>query len=171
MSDKPIRFIWDGERLAPSSSFFARMCDDEFGAGEEVTMMRFEPRSDASHRHYFACINEAWQNLPDDMLEEYASPEHLRKKALIRCGYADERSIVCSSKAEALRVAAFVHGLDEYAIVVVRDATVRVFTPQSQAYRAMGKERFMASKDKVLDWVSQLIGTSVDDLQRGVHHA
>jgi len=169
--DRPIKFIWDRDRLIPASAFFSKLCDEQFGEGEEVTMQRYEPRSGASHNHYFATIAEAWANLPDDMVERFPTPEHLRKYALIKAGYSDCRTLVCSSRAEALRVAAFIGGGEEYLLVTVKDATVYEFRAQSQAYRAMGKARFQDSKDKTLDVISQMIGTSTDDLQKGVHHA
>jgi hypothetical protein len=75
-------------------------------------------------------------------LEEFPTAEVLRKKMLIRAGYADERSIVCASKAEAQRVAAFVKPMDEYAVVTVREAVVRVYTAQSQSIKAMGAKPF-----------------------------
>ena len=117
-----------------------------------------------SHRFYFASVNEAWKNLPEDMAERYPTSDHLRKWALIKAGYRDERSIVASSKAEALRIAAFIRPMDEYAVVVVREAVVRVYTAKSQSTRAMGKAEFGASKEKVLDILSAMIGTSRDAL-------
>jgi hypothetical protein len=171
MTDKPIRFIWDGEALRPDGMHFLRLCLKEFGEGEEVTMQRYEPRSMASHNHYFAQIGEAWQNLPDHLLERFPTAEHLRKYALIKAGYADHRSITCSSKAEAQRLAAFIKPMDEYALITVNDATVFVFTAQSQSMRAMGKEKFQASKDAVLTVISDIIGVSTDELERGTDHA
>ena len=118
-----------------------------------------------SHDHFFASVQEAYNNLPEDLADDFASPEHLRKWALIKAGYRDERSIVASSKAEALRIAAFIRPMDEFSVVVVREATVTQLTAKSQSLRAMGKVEFQRSKDAVFDVLAKLIGTSVDDLK------
>jgi hypothetical protein len=98
-------------------------------------------------------------NLPDHLAQQFTSPEALRKFALVRAGYADSRTIVASSKAEAQRMAAFVRPLDTFAVVTVSDAAVTVWAARSQSARAMGKRDFQESKDKVLDVIAALIGT------------
>lgn len=155
MTIPPLQFTWSGEVFTPLRPALA---DRHFVVGETYNLVEHFERSDASHRHYFAAVAEAWASLPDDLLPEYPSPEHLRKKMLVKAGFADERSIVCASKAEAQRVAAFVKPLDEYAVVVVKEAVVRIYTAQSQSYRAMGKMAFADSKEKVLDQISALLG-------------
>ena len=158
-------FDWDGDAMVPRSTFKKR-CDEEFVVGEIYRLEAREERSINSHRHYFACIHEAWMNLPEQIAEQYASSEHLRKKMLIRCGYADERSIVCASKAEAQRVAAFVKPIDDYAVVTVRDCVVRIYTAQSQSLKAMGKKEFGKSKEAVLDAIAALIDVTPEELRR-----
>lgn len=154
----PLTFRYEGEgNFAPASDYWARRADLAYVVGELYQMVPHEDRSQATHNHFFASIGNAWQNLPDAMLDEYPTAEHLRKKMLVKCGYADERSIVCASKAEAQRVAAFVKPIDEYAIVVVREAVVRVYTAQSQNTRAMGKKAFQESKQAVLDAIDALL--------------
>ena len=155
----PIPFTWDGESMIPAKRF-ARICDRAFVIGQEYPMIVHEERSAASHSHYFACLAECWRNLPDAIAEGFPTVEHLRKKALIKCGYADERSIVAASKAEALRVAAFVRPMDEYAVVLVSECVVKVFTAQSQSMRAMGRKVFQKSKDDVLAYAASLIGVT-----------
>ena len=145
-------------------SGFQRQADQLFVIGETYRLAPVEDRSAASHRHYFAAINEAWQNLPEGMADEYPTPEHLRKAALIRAGYRDERSIVCANRAEALRVAAFIKPMDEYALVATSETVVRVYTAQSQSVRAMGKAEFQKSKDAVLDALAAMIGVTTRDL-------
>lgn len=152
--------------MVPASQYWAKRADEAFVVGETYKLVEHHDRSQSSHNHYFACLAEAWQTLPEHLLEEYPTVEHLRKKMLIRCGYADERSIVCASKAEAQRVAAFIKPMDSYAIVTVREAVVRVYTAQSQAMKAMGAKVFQESKTKVLDAVADLLGVERDQLGR-----
>ena len=120
---------------------------------------RLAQRTQASHNHQFAEIADMWVTLPEWLADApYAqSPETLRKHALIATGHCDVAIIDAGSKAAAERVAASMapmatraHG---YAIVKADGPLVRVFTPHSQSYRAMGKERFNASKSDCLDWI------------------
>lgn len=161
----PLLCRWDGEHFTPAGPHWARMADKHFVVGALYPLEAREDRSVASHRHFFAAVNEAWQNLPDDLAARFPSPDHLRKWALIKSGYRDERSIVCASKAEAQRVAAFVKPIDGFAVVIVSAAVVTLYTAKSQSVRAMGKEEFGKSKDAVLDALATLIGTSADELR------
>jgi hypothetical protein len=155
----PVVCNWDGDAFVPQPRF-ARVCDKAFTIGEDYPLVVHENVSAATRGHYFACLAECWRNLPEDVAERFPSVEHLRKFALIKSGYADERSIVCASKAEAQRVAAFVRPMDEYAVIVVSESVVKVFTAQSQSQRAMGKATFQASKDAVLAYAASLIGVA-----------
>ncbi|WP_188260825.1 hypothetical protein [Azospirillum tabaci] len=154
----PIPFRWEGDCFTPMPGFGKR-CDELFVVGQAYRLVEQEDRSAASHRHYFACINTAWENLPERLSADFPTPDHLRRFALIRAGYADSRTLVASSKAEAVRLAAFVKPMDSYAVVVVTDATVTVWTARSQSAKAMGKKDFQESKDAVLDVIAGLIGT------------
>lgn len=158
-SPPPLSFRYEGEgEWKPSSKFVASRADGAYVIGMDYILVPHEPRSQRSHNHFFAAVKNAWDNLPDHMLMEYPTTEHLRKKALIKKGYADERSVVCASKAEAQRVAAFVKPMDEYAIVVPVGSVVKVYTAQSQSMRAMNKEVFQKSKTDVLDFIDDLLG-------------
>ena len=164
----PMAFSWDGEVMRPRHS---RLADRHFVVGQDYMLEERQDRSQRSHDHYFACLAEVWQNLPDALAERFPTPDHLRKWALIRCGYADERSIVCASHAEALRIAAYVGQFDEYAVVLAKGATVTAWTAKSQSMRAMGRKAFQESKDKVLDFVAGLIGTTRGDLAKNAGEA
>lgn len=154
----PIPFVWEGDVFRPLPGF-AKVCDREFVVGMRYRLAEEQDRSAASHRHYFACINTAWENLPEHLAAEFPTPDHLRRYALIKAGYADRRTLVASSKAEAVRLAAFVKPMDSYAVVTVSDATVTVWTARSQSVKAMGKAEFLASKDAVLSILAEMIGT------------
>lgn len=163
MNAQPIPCMWNGQAFEPLPSF-RRKTAESFGAGEVVTLAPVEDRSAASHRHYFASINEVWRSLPEDLAAQFGSPEHLRKAALIRAGYRDERSVVCASKAEAQRVAAFIKPMDEYAVVSVSGTAVVCLTAKSQSMRAMGKTVFAESKDAVLNALAEMLGVSVGSI-------
>lgn len=153
----PLLYTWNGEAMQPLPRF-AKEADKRFVIGERYSLDEIQERSHKSHAHYFACIGNAWSSLPDHIAEKFPSAEHLRKYALIRTGFRDERSIACSSKAEALRLAAFIKPMDEFAIVTVSGPLVSVYTAKSQSCRAMGKHDFQKSKDAVLAFLDELLG-------------
>lgn len=138
----------------------AKRADAELVIGQRYGVEVIEERSEASHKQFFAAVNEIWKNLPDDLAAEFPSAEALRKRALIVAGFRDERTIACSSRAEALRLAAFIRPMDDFALVVVSGSLVSVYTAQSQSKKAMGKERWEASKVAVFDKLAEMIGTS-----------
>jgi hypothetical protein len=119
-------------------------------------------RSHARHRAYFASLNEAWSSLAVD---DFPTPEHLRKFSLIRTGFYDERVLVCKTAAEAERAAAFMRPLDGFAVVIRDDNLVRVETAKSQSYKTMGRDEFYRSMDAVLDYVAGLLGVPKDVLE------
>lgn len=163
-----LAFQWDGEAMVPRHP---KLADRHYVIGEVYQLEIREDRSAASHRHYFAAIKETHDNLPDEIAERLPTPEHLRKFALIRKGYRDERTIVCASKAEALRIASFIRPMDDFAIVTTDGATVTAWTAKSQSVRAMPRGEFQKSKDDVLDFLAGLIGTSPDELARHAEQA
>lgn len=158
-----IVYTWDGEAMQALPRF-AKVADKQFVVGEQYRMEAVEERSLISHRHYFAQLHEDWLNLPEDISEDFPTQEHLRKWALIKTGYADKQSIVCSSKEEAMKVAAFIEPMDVYAVVTVEGCVVTKYNAQSQSVKAMGKEKFQKSKSDVLDYVSAMIGVSKEQL-------
>lgn len=158
MTAPPIPMVYEGDGVFRALPAYRARAAELYGQGEIVAMVPHEERSSASHAHYFAVIREAWLSLPEDRTAEFPTPESLRKKALIKAGFRDERTIVCASHAEALRVAAFIRPIDEYSIVSVAGSTVVQLTAKSQSMKAMGKETFQASKDGVLGVLADLCG-------------
>lgn len=151
-----ILFRWNGEAMEPLPRFH-NIVNATYTVGEVYRMDVHEQRSLVSHNHYFATLEDIFQTLPEAADERIKSADHMRKFALIRCGYRDEKSIVCSSKAEARRIAAFVQPMDDYAIVVVQAAMVVVWTAKSQSMKAMGKAQFQKSKEDVLGYCQGLL--------------
>src|SRR6185312_13137871 len=149
MTTEPILTTWDGTGFVPERRHTKR-CDAEFVCGERYFVEPIAPRNMAAHRFYFAALRDAWINLPEDQAERFGSPEALRKYALVMTGFRDERTFVAASKAEAFRLAAFMRPMDDTAVISVREAVVRCWTPKSQSVKAMGKTDFYRSKDDVL---------------------
>lgn len=165
-TDRPILCRWDGENLTPANLYWATLADKQFVIGEQYAMTPYEDRTDASHRHQFAFIREAWLQMPERLTELYPSPTHLRKRALIEAGYYDETIVDAGTNAAALRVASAFRAREEFAHVVVRGPLVAIRSAKSQSRRAMNRETFQASKTAIMDVVAQMIGVQPEDLGR-----
>lgn len=167
---RPTYCTWDGDAFVPLKRF-AHLCDKEFVVGEIYPLVVHEERSANSHNHYFASLQEAWKNLPEQAAERFPSPEHLRKRALVDAGYYDEEIIDCGSNKIAPTVGAAIRKRDDFAIIFIRDQFVIVRTAKSQSMRAMGKKVFQESKDKVLDIAWRLCGLTPQEASKHVGKA
>lgn len=162
----PITFRWNGEAMEPATGFWFAKANKEFVVGETYPMVEHHEASGKSRGHYFASIADAHGNLPDEMLDAYPTKEHLRKKALIFKGWREERLHPCRTEGEAQRLAAFVKPMDDFAVITVRDAVVRVWTAKSQSAKAMGAKDFQRSKQDVLDFCDDLLGVERGETAR-----
>ena len=142
----------------------------DLAQGELVTVIIERGRSLNSHRHQFAFVREAWQNLPEPLQSApwAETPETMRKHALIATGFHQSYTLDCGANATALRVKAALvtaeakaHG---YALAQVRGPVVTVWTPESQSIRAMGGKRFQESKTAIMGWIAAQIGVNPEQL-------
>ena len=165
-------------RLTPETQLRPLMQSDatallgQVSVGQTVFLTIDHPRSLASHGHQFAWLADAWASLPESLMDApyAASPDALRKHALIATHFCQVEVIDVGSKAGAARVAEALHrhasAAHGYAIKTVRGPVVTIYTPESQSMRAMGSERFNASKRAVLEWVAKLLETTPEALER-----
>lgn len=165
--ERPIWFSWDGDNMI---CLQPKLADKNYVVGEKYILVPFEDRSEASHKHQFAWLREAWRQLPEDIADLYPNPDILRKKALVDAGYYNETIVDAGSNAAAIRVASAFQGLGDFAVIFVRGHFVIRRTAKSQSRRKMNKQEFDDSKNKVLEIVSQMIGVSPDELQRNSGH-
>jgi hypothetical protein len=163
----PQHFTWSGATMVP---LHPRRAEQHFKTGERYTLARYEERSSASHNHEFAWLDEAWASLPENLAERFQSPEALRKWALIRAGFSHSSTLDCESRAEAMRVAAFLRPMDELAVVIVQGTTVTRYIAMSQSKRAMGATKFYKSKDAIIEVIARMIDVSPQTL-KGVQAA
>lgn len=161
---RPVAFVWTDEGVMKPTH--PRIADREYVVGERYALVQFEDRSIASHNHEFAFVRDAWLNLPEKYAQQYPSPEHLRKRALIDAGFYDETIVDAGTKSAAIRVAAAMQSIDTFALVFVRDQFVIRRTAKSQSRRAMKKNEFQRSKDAILEIISEMIGTKPSELVR-----
>ncbi len=161
----PILCVWTGEAFQPRMAFMGR-CNEELVVHEFYRVEIRHERSHQSHNHYFACIHQAWLNVPDDQADRWPTEDHLRKWALIQAGYRDVRSIVADSNAQAHRIATLIRQVDDFSVVVVSGHAVEVLTAISQKRRAMDRKEFQASKDAVLAILAKLVKVNQTQLEQ-----
>jgi hypothetical protein len=162
-------FEWRDNKMVPLQRFH-NTCLAQFEEGGRYPLVPQLSRSRRSHNHYFAAVEDAFNNLPGDD-ERWPSAEHLRKWCLIKAGYRDERAHPCASRAEALKLRAFIRPLDDFAVIAVHENVVIVMTAQSQSVKAMGRERFQKSKQDVLNICADLIGVEPQALSSNAGQA
>lgn len=138
------------------------------GYEEGVTydMAPVEPRSRRSHDHEFAALHEGWLNLPPHLAVQFPTEEHLRKRLLIECGFADVQDVVCATRAEAVRWAAITQAREAYSVATVEGSVLRIFTARSQSRKAMPGREFQASKTAILDKLAEWLGVDAGSLTR-----
>jgi len=163
-------YAWDGEAMTPLP-YFRKQADKVFIVGKAYRLAEVEPRSMQSHRHFFACINEAWANLPEEYADRFRTPDELRKWALTFTEYRDVREYQAKSHNEALRIAKFLTDGPDYVRVEVDGASVTEYRPRSQAVANMDSREFGRSKQQVLDVLAEKIGVTVEELQSNAGRA
>ncbi len=149
---------WDGEGFRPAKRH-DNWCGANLIIGQIYDLTLIEQRSAKQHARYFALVNEYFHTLPESRAADFPSAEHLRKHALIRTGYCQERKIVCADDRQALEMALLAKDLDSYCIAAPVGRVCTVWTAETQNMRAMDKARFKASSDAVLTWIeTELLG-------------
>lgn len=177
----PVTFIWrkveviDDQgvvqstmAMVPSRPRAYVVAARQFHEGEEYPLAPLEPRSRASHGHYFAALHEAFNNIPETLEARWPTPEHFRKWLLIEANFCNEFEVTLESEREATKLARRFRSDDGFARISIHGKKIIVRTAKSQSAKAMGKQEFEESKKAVLDLASELIGTARSDL---VKHA
>ena len=148
---KYVRARWVDGAFRPAGAWEQDRCERDYaGAGTVVLTVEHE-RDMVSHRKHFAIVRTAWLNLPESLrdMDFAASDEVLRKYALVRTGHCDVTTAVAFSHKVAITLGAQMGDLARrahgYALVEVEKRVVRVWTPHSQAVRAMGSATFEQS--------------------------
>lgn len=124
-------------------------------------------RTQASHNHHFAAINDLYANLRIEHAQApyAASQDAFRKHALIATGYCDVFCHVFESKGDMMAVGKVLkdeaEGRHGYALCSYNGNILTLRTPHSQSFKAMDKETFYASKAACLDWAAALLGVTL----------
>jgi len=165
----PVQFTWTEELVMKPAYRFLKLCQKQFKFGESYMLEVRERRSSASHAHYFACVDDAWNNLSPDQTAKMRTPTHLRRWALIETGHFNEVIEDVGSHDTAVQVAKFARKItnntDEYAEIVVRGTQVAYRTAKSQSVAAMDKTEFERSKADVLALLADTINVTKKELE------
>ncbi len=144
---------------------FRFVCRRQFQAGEDYSLVPHEARSQRSHNFYFACIGEAFNNLPEKIAARFPDAEYLRHWALIETGWFDEKEFPFDNHRYANSLAAFIRTQSPYARIfgpkkLAADKwVVLVRVAKSQSRTAMpDKAVFEKSKRDVLDLLEEMTG-------------
>lgn len=168
----PITYQWDSEANAMIPKVHdAALARRQFKHGADYRLAVREERSPESLGHYMATLKDIHDNLDDAHREEYPTPQHLRKRALIKLGYRHVVDFPCESEKEAKlmkdRLAKFIKADDEYAVIVRSGSVVRKMTAMSQSRDGeMDRQTFEESKRQVLDLAAGLVGASRKEAER-----
>lgn len=143
---------------------FHPMLAKSFKNGDRVIVEIYEPRSVSWERKFFAIVNSAWMNLPWDMQQEFATPDELRKWALIQTGHCHERKGVMASNKAVLEYMSSPRATDDYVLFSVNGATFVERRPMSMRRDQMNREQFNKAADDVIACLAKLLGVSEKDL-------
>jgi hypothetical protein len=138
------------------------LAERQFVPDHKYLLEAHHERSHQRHKAYFASLHEAWSSLGSD---QWPTSEHLRKWALIKTGWRDERVFACDSSAQAERMAVWLRPFDTFAVIAVDGLLVRVWTAVSQSYKTMARDDFNQSMEDVLTEVAALLGVPTDILK------
>lgn len=163
---EPIYCTWDGEAFRPLKRH-AKACDAAFVVGTAYIVEAQLPRNMMQHKAYFANIAAVWRSLPEDVAEQFPSPDSLRKHALCRTGYCTESKQVFTTPRDAILAAAFAAAASDFSIVEVSGNVVRIWKPESQTVKAMASDRFKQSIRDVEVYIAGLVGATREQLAIG----
>jgi hypothetical protein len=161
----PVVFTWDGDNMVPLARFVP-LCNRQYIVGERYQLAPYAERSRESHRHYFAVIKEAFNQLPDNLAMRFPDDEHLREWALCQTKeYKNVVEIACASAEEARRIAALKKRIaDKYIEIGINKNVIVEITAKSQSYKAMGRAAFEDSKQQVIVILADLLKVTPEQL-------
>lgn len=161
-----IRFRYVGNGKAEAVGRFDRQQCNGLTFGTILEAEEVKPRSMAHHRFWFALLNDAWENLPDEWQARFPEPEALRKHLLIKAGWCDAREFVADSPEAAATVAAALRWSEPYSAVVVRDNVVFAYVARSQKLTAQNRKEFVAVTERAQHVLAGILGCDIAELMK-----
>jgi hypothetical protein len=166
----PMIWMWDvdenGNGVMRPARAYARLAERLFTYGEQYRLEPREERSGVAHRHYFAALREAFDNLPEDQTHRWPSVEHFRHWLLCTTGWCDETNFVLDGPEGARRLAVMLRKTFPFAVITIEGNVVRQYVAKSQSTSAMNKDEFQRSKNDVLDAAAKILGVTRSELTK-----
>lgn len=155
MKPLPVQYLCTGGAMVPIPRM-KTLFDRQYQEGEEYALGDVAHRSTASHNHYFARLQEIFDNLPENETR-WPTWEHMRADALITTGWCTVQTTVLDTPKDAKQFAVGIRKRAPYSVIVVRENVVRVADAMSQSRAAMKDKEFQESKKAVLDVCEALL--------------
>lgn len=128
-------------------------------------------RSDASHKHFFAVIAEAFRQWPTTAEFQPEDAEHLRSYLLVKARHFDKLDVRCkNSDAIGLKtqldavIRAFCDGKPP--LIHAYPWGLRIFKPRSISYATADRKVFQAVSEAVFEIIEATLGVKVEDMKR-----
>ncbi len=176
---KQIKYRWNGTAWEPLADF-VQQCT-AFAVGQIAAFKEDKERAEESHRHYFACVREAWRQRPEYLVDRFGTDEKqgadkLRKWCLIKAGFCDRRIFVAASTEQALAYVANAGWIDDSVVSFIEGNVVTTLRARTQKMKKSGedgmdKKDFEASKEAVLRECAHLVGVDVASLEEQARRA
>ena len=161
---RPLTFTWTGRAMVPKPTALP-LAVNQFTPGEEYRLTVEAERNWAFHRAFMATVHEAWTNLPEALAPHFPTADRLRYWALIRCNFADEKTLTLETDTDAELFASFMlsDARDNQHVERI-GRTVKIWTAWTMAGSAMSKQEFNDAAQAVMEFLSDLIGVNVQEL-------
>lgn len=164
----PLEYVWQGGAWHPLP-YYAKQAQLAFGEGEIARLERIEHRSVASHKAFFAWVQEAYENLPEGYRGRWVSPDDFRHWLLTFTKFCTRHECIMPSKAAANAMKKFLDG--DYHRTVVEGNTFIGYKAMSQSYRSMSARAFQESREAFDTVAAQVLGIHPDDIKRNAGRA
>lgn len=159
--------VWKGGLFHPLPRY--ERIVRNFEEGVEYVLEQVEERDMLHHAAYFAELKTLYDGLPDEWKTFFIGGEnHMRKYALIKCGYSDVIDATFTTKSEAYAFVLFGEGLDKYLVAETKQIghrwVVRTWIPKSQkrwdGVHGMKNEEFRRSVKEVTTFCTDILGAT-----------
>lgn len=165
MTLDPVRFDWTGEAMVPATRLQGKIADKLFTVGESYLLIEHDETTQGARAFFFVNLTKIWKTLPENLERQFPSVDRMRYLGLIKFGHCDHDSFVCASQKQAEKFAAFLARTEQANVLIQFDgAVVHKFTAHSMKGKAMSAKTFRAAADKILDWASDLVGTTKEQI-------
>ena len=168
--DEAISFIWSGTAMIPKPAAMP-FCVNHFERGEEYRLMVQEDRSVAFHKFFFAVLDTAFANLPEDLVARFPTKYKLRLWCLAYAGFSHDQTLTYRNEYEARLIYDYAVQREDDSHIQINGNEVQIFTPYSMSYASMHKEEFREAAEAIFDILSKMIGVDVTTLKKNADKA